>query len=417
MKVLWVSAGIFDDADEKQSGVWQKALVVKLAEVPGHEFGNVSYQSFSSAIVYNVYKNIKQWGIPRQGRIRNGMPPKKVCSQFLKIVDDFDPDIIQVWGSENPFKLLPFRTGKKAIRVLTMQGVLGSISSHILRGLSVQEILSAIGIREILTNISLLSIRRFFQKEAKVEQRMLNSADFILTQSEWTESQITPLINGIGCFRVRRVLRNPFLQCDKWTMFTHPNPIVYSASWGYSLKATHILIKAISIVKETVPDVELRIAGATGRRDWLMNGYLRLILRMIRRLGLESNVKWLGAIDATTIVKHLQEASVFVNTSFVESYSLVLAEAMSVGTPCVVSYAGAMPELADPGKEALFFSPGDYKQCAHQILKLLKNSQLAHNISTNAIQRSNKRENGLDYIKAHFDTYEAILRHKSRDQS
>jgi len=28
MKVLWVSAGIFDDADEKQSGVWQKALVV-----------------------------------------------------------------------------------------------------------------------------------------------------------------------------------------------------------------------------------------------------------------------------------------------------------------------------------------------------------------------------------------------------
>lgn len=409
MKVLWISVGIFDDADEKQSGVWQKALVVKLAEIPGHEFGNVSYQSFSSKLVYNVYKNIKQWGIPRQGRIRNGMPPQKVCSQFLKIVDDFDPDIIQVWGSENPFKLLPFRTGKKAIRILTVQGVLGSISSHILRGLSVQEILSTIGIREILTNRSLLSIKRYFQKEAKIEERILNSADFIITQSEWTESQITPLINSAGFLRVRPVLRDSFLQCDKWTMFSHSNPIIYSASWGHSLKATHVLIKAISIVKKTVPDVELRIAGATGRRDWLGDGYLRLILRMIKRLGLESNVRWLGAIDAPTIVKNLQEASVFVNTSFIESYSLVLAEAMSVGTPCVVSYAGAMPELAEPGKEALFFTPGDYKQCAYQILKLLQNSQLAHKISINAIQRSNNRENGLDFVRAHFETYEAVL--------
>jgi glycosyltransferase involved in cell wall biosynthesis len=338
------------------------------------------------------------------------MPPQKVCVLFEQAVKEFNPDIIHVWGSENPFKLLPFQAIKNIPVLLTIQGVLGSIGETILKGLSFREVASTVGLREILTNSSLLAIRRSFIKETLIEQQMLRAADFIETQSDWTDSQIMPINSSARFFRTQRVLRDSFLHCSKWLSFEHSKPVIYTASWGYSLKGLHILINALAIVRDVFPDVELRIAGAVGRHDWLGDGYLRLILRMIRKHRLEQNVVWLGAIDSNEIGINLQQASVFVSTSFVESYSLTLAEAMCIGTPSVISYAGAMPELALPEREALFFSPGDYKRCANQIIKLLKNVNLALELSSMSVKRSKERERDVDVVEMQTKTYKEILK-------
>ncbi len=83
---------------------------------------------------------------------------------------------------------------------------------------------------------------------------------------------------------------------------------------------------------------------------------------------------------------------------------------MSVGTPSVVSFAGAMPELAENNKEALFFTPGDYKQCAHLIIKLLSDHDLALRISQNAIKRSAQRELKTDVASNQIEIYKEIIR-------
>ncbi len=170
-----------------------------------------------------------------------------------------------------------------------------------------------------------------------------------------------------------------------------------------------ILIKALHIIKMKIPNVELRLAGSIGRTDIFGDGYLRFVIKLARKLKVYENITWLGAIDAAQIVTNLQEASVFVNPSFVESYSLTFTEAMCVGTPSVVSFAGAMPELAENNKEALFFTPCDYKQCAFFILKLLSNDQLATKLSENAIKRSNKRANEFKTEEQQILTYKNIL--------
>ena len=413
MRILWISASIFDAKEEKQSGVWQKAMAFRLAEDKGIILGNISYQSLTKDISRSVYNNIMQWGIPRLGRAIKGMPPQKVCVLFEQAVKEFNPDIIHVWGSENPFKLLPFLSIKNIPVLLTVQGVLGSISETILKGLSFREVVSTIGIREILTNSSLIAIRRSFIKETLIEEQILRAADFIETQSDWTDSQIMPINSNARFFRTQRVLRNSFLHSRKWLSFEHSKPIIYTASWGYSLKGLHILIDALAIVRDFFPDVELRIAGAVGRHDWLGDGYFRLILRKIREHRLEQNVVWLGAIDSNEIALNLQQASVFVSTSFVESYSLTLAEAMCIGTPSVISYAGAMPELALPEREALFFSPGDYKRCANQIIRLLKNGDLALELSSRSIKRSEERERDVDVVEMQTKTYKEIMKMRS----
>lgn len=409
LKVVWISASVFADNEEKQSGVWQKALALRLAQYAEVELSNISYQYKSKDVVLSEFGNIKQWGLPKVGKIKNGFPPKATCDVFRKIIAELNPDIIHIWGSENPFKLLPFEKDVPGVKVLSMQGVLHSIAENLMHGLSRTDLLSTLGIHELIKRDSLFDIKKSFEYNGMLEKQMIRSCNYIITQSEWTTSQIRPINLSAVHFRINRVLRLQFLNAENWLHFNHSTPVVYSAAVGYSLKGLHILIKALAVVKKEFPDVQLRLAGAVGRTDFLGNGYIRFIRRLIDKVGVKDNVVWLGAIPAATIVAELQNASVFVHPSFIESYSLVVAEAMAVGTPSVISRAGAMPELAMDQKEALFFTPGDYKQCAQSIIQLLSDNTYSRQISTAAIHRTAQRNTDIDTPKEQLEIYKKIL--------
>jgi len=411
MKVLWVSLRLFDDNDEKQTAVWLKALANKLSLFPDLQLGNISIGKDINQIQRCDFENINQWALPPFSINKQGLPDSSICEAYNTILKEFKPDIIQIWGSENPLKMLPFINSYPAAKVLTMQGVMASIADKSLIGISFNDLIRTFGIRELIKRENIYSTAKSFDKEAKLENEMIRKSDFIITQSNWTDSQIKHLNKGAKYFRVQRELRPEFIKVDKkWTEIQHNQPIIYSAAVGYTLKGLHILIKALAIVKSYYPTIELRLAGAIGRKDWLGDGYLRLILKYIKVNNLENNVIWLGAISSKEIITNLQEASVFVNPSFVESYSMVVAEAMAIGTPAVISYAGAMPELAEDKKEALFFTPGDFKQLASCIISLLGNTDLSKNISLAAQVRANLRLNHIDNVLEQYQIYEEIIK-------
>ena len=409
MKILWISATIFTEDHEKQSGVWQKSLAMKLSKLPDIELYNISYHKAESYVSEYQIAGIKQWGIKRQGKNKKGYPPKMVRNLFKELVLKINPDIVHVWGSENPFKFLPFDNSIPGIKVLSMQGVLGSIAENLFNGLTNRDLISTIGIREIIKRESLFSERISFFEEAQTEEKIIANCDHIITQSEWTESQIKNINPQAKTYRIHRVLRSEIINSIKWTSFEHNKPVLYSAAIGFTIKGLHVLIKALALVKTDYPNIELRLAGLTGRTDFLGEGYLRYILRLIKKYNLKNNVKWLGALNANQISENLQQASVFINPSFIESYSLVVAEAMTIGTPSVISFAGAMPELAENNKEALFFTPGDYKQCASMIIKLLNNNDLSNSISINAQKRAEFRNSIIDIATDQINVYREIL--------
>ena len=108
---------------------------------------------------------------------------------------------------------------------------------------------------------------------------------------------------------------------------------------------------------------------------------------MIKEYGLINNIIYLGSINSVQIVSELQNCNVCVIPSYIETYCLALAEALIIGVPCVVSYAGALPETAVPNEEALFYNSNDYIQGAALIKKIINNKELAINLGTNARSR------------------------------
>lgn len=171
----------------------------------------------------------------------------------------------------------------------------------------------------------------------------------------------------------------------------------------------HIIIKSISLLKEKYPNIKLKLAGNINVGQRLLDGYSVFLNSLVEKYNLKSNVIYLGALNENQIIEQLQNSNVCVIPSFIETYCLAFAESMIVGTPTIASFAGAMPELAENGLEALFYNSVDYYACAGLIDRVLQDKKLAEKLSENGRLRRMKENDRDACVKTQLEIYKEVL--------
>ena len=196
-------------------------------------------------------------------------------------------------------------------------------------------------------------------------------------------------------------LRKEFWNAERWLYNDGSQKCFYCSAAGPTpYKSLQTAVKALAVVVKKYPDTKLYVIGNFKDSNWIHQpGYLTFFKKMIKQLGVENNVEFTGSLTASDIVEVMHQCVGMVQTSYVESYSLAVAEAQAVGVPSIVSYAGAMPELAVDRESALFFSPGDFVSCAARMIELIENKGLAEQLSGNAFNLARKR-NGDNVVLA-----------------
>ena len=134
-------------------------------------------------------------------------------------------------------------------------------------------------------------------------------------------------------------------------------------------KGTHILIKAIAILRRIYGDnFTLLIAG----RIWPRT-YKEYIEDMVRSLKLEENVKMLGYIEDRLLPLLYNAADVTVAPSYSEGAPLVIPESLACGTPVIATNVGGNPEyLLMAGLADYIVEVKQYDFSSILSLKLLK---------------------------------------------
>jgi glycogen(starch) synthase len=92
--------------------------------------------------------------------------------------------------------------------------------------------------------------------------------------------------------------------------------------------------------------------------------------------GMADRVEFHGHAPPEEFRKHYREAAVFVIPSLFENCPYTLLEAMSCGTPVVVSKAYGMQEMIVDGESGLFFEPGNAMDLAEKTMLLLSDTSL-----------------------------------------
>jgi glycosyltransferase involved in cell wall biosynthesis len=92
-----------------------------------------------------------------------------------------------------------------------------------------------------------------------------------------------------------------------------------------------LLLNSIPQILTKYPDLILDIAGSGTPKE------IRNLRALVQTLGLERNIKFHGWIDKTKMNELFSSTRLLVLPSENENFALVVAEALSVGVPCVVS--------------------------------------------------------------------------------
>lgn len=129
------------------------------------------------------------------------------------------------------------------------------------------------------------------------------------------------------------------------------------------------LIDVFELVHKRHPDWHLNIAGDGQQRDE--------IEEKIQKKDLTKRVSLLGFQKEEEIQKQLEASSIYVMTSFQESFGLVLIEAESYGIPILAFDSAKGPtEIIEHEKNGFLIANRNKQEMADKICKLIENYEL-----------------------------------------
>jgi glycosyltransferase involved in cell wall biosynthesis len=160
------------------------------------------------------------------------------------------------------------------------------------------------------------------------------------------------------------------------------------------------LFEAIRLLKDRAdrPFV-LLVAG----RGPLLEHYERLVAG----LGIGDHVRFLGFRN--DLPDLMVAGDLFVLPSVAESFGLVLAEALYLGTPVVASRVGGIPEIVDDGIDGCLVPPGDARALSEIMEKFLRGSVRLPGMGQTAVAKVRARFDFQQMLRKYEAVYERVL--------
>jgi glycosyltransferase involved in cell wall biosynthesis len=142
-------------------------------------------------------------------------------------------------------------------------------------------------------------------------------------------------------------------------------------------KSADHLLRALQIVRQEIPEVQLQIIGDGTHRPELE--------ALSRELGIDNSVEFLGYLSQQETVRRLQQITVLANCSAKEGWGLTVIEANSCGVPVVASDVPGLRDSVVDGKTGLLFEYGNIEQLAQKLLLTLRDENLRCRLRNEAI--------------------------------
>ncbi|WP_289142402.1 1,4-alpha-glucan branching protein domain-containing protein [uncultured Brevibacillus sp.] len=142
-------------------------------------------------------------------------------------------------------------------------------------------------------------------------------------------------------------------------------PILFFVGRLVQEKGAHLLVEAVGRLVHAYPDLQLVIAGR--------GPMLEDLKQTVAQKGVAHHVRFLGFVDDEhrNQLFHLADVAVF--PSLYEPFGIVALEAMSFGTPLVVSDTGGLREIVRHGENGATVYAGDVESLVNQLHWMLGN--------------------------------------------
>lgn len=416
-RILWTVNLIPSEAAEKLNintvvlGGWVESMTRQLRE----------YKDIQLAIACKCGENQK-FSIEANGVHYYSIPYssktkleelEQICG---KIVDEFQPDLIQIEGTEFLHAKAMLDCGKESHIpvVVSMQGILNGQYQYQCGQLPVDDMMFSKSLTDIFAAWILhLRKRMWYKPRMKPEREIIEQAEYVLGRTTWDRAHTYAINPKAKYFTCNRVLRMPFYE-EKWDINNMERHSIYVGNGYFALKGLHFVIRALPQLIREYPDMKLYVAGykpyeAKDNRAFFKKGYASYLKKLIQELQVEEYIEFTGPLSAAEVAEKLAHVNVYVLSSAVENSPNTLGEAMMVGTPCVASYVGGVPDMATDGVEALHFRNDDPALLAWHVKRVFDNDELAMTLSENGKKKARITHDAQRNAEQLVEAYNKIL--------
>lgn len=406
MRILWfsVTPSLFNPkSNSHNGGGWIASLEQIIRKENSVELG-IAFEFPDKGFRYDR-EGVSYYPISTKKRsYLDHLNKKQITEEFLKkcnqIIEDFKPDIIQIFGSENNFGLLCKNT--KVPIVIHMQGCLPAYYNTLFPvGMNKYDFifLKGIGLRSRILG---LRSERIIKKNAKQEIETIQNCKYFLGRTQW-DKDLVDLFNTKACyFHCEEALRDSFLSKEKKWEYKHSEKkvivSVISRPW---YKGADLILKTACLLKNfTSLDFEWRVYGISD---------IHLYETKYKINAKDVNVKVLGTASKDELVEAIINASCYVHTSYIDNSPNSLCEAQILGAPVIATHVGGISSLVKDGESGLLFPTNEPHTLASLIKKVVTNKILSVRLGDSARISAENRHNPESIRKSLLSIYETII--------
>ena len=272
---------------------------------------------------------------------------KSVENQIRDIIDEFNPDILHIFGTEYIHSLAAinaFNNHEKT--VINIQGLVSICSEHYCLGIP-EKVRRGYTLADMFLKRAPKYSQRDFKRRGGYERLAIKKAGHIIGRTDWDRAcvqRINPCVKYHFC---NETLRDVFYELPKWNYEKCRKHTIFMGQASYPVKGFHFAIEAIYELKKSFSDLKVFIAGTdirniTWKKRLLMDSYTDYLLKKIKKYNLENTIEFTGDLSAEAMRKQYLRCNVFLLTSTIENSPNSICEAMLLGVPVVSSDVGGV---------------------------------------------------------------------------
>jgi len=318
--------------------------------------------------------------------------------QFKNVINDFKPDVIEVFGSELYVGLSAIAAKELNIPcVLHIQGLLNPIlCAFFPMGVSESSYIYSKGLRGIYANWQYLA---YWKRSVHREKAILNAVSHVIGRTHWDKHTIEILNSNAKYHYGGEILRSCFYEGGERILPS--KPVIITTSSNATYKGFDLVLKIANILKnEICLDFEWKVFGN-------LEPYFFEKIAGIRHT--DVNVSLCGVASAERLREAMLNATVYLQPSYVENSPNSVAEAQILGLPVVATNVGGTSSMGEDGETVFLFSVTDPYMGAYNIMRFVNELDVNMSMGNAGREAALIRHNKSTIVSQLIETYKKVI--------
>lgn len=301
-------------------------------------------------------------------------------NKFKETINDFNPDVIEVFGSELYIGLAVIAAKELSKPCcIHIQGILSLyIYSFLPPSMSKLKYYMSEGLFQSYSKFQYLT---YWRRSIHREKKIFQAASNVIGRTEWDREAMEILAPQAKYHYGGEILRPCFYEKSLRTIPT--SPVIVTTSSNASYKGFDLVLKIADILKNVMHiDFEWKVFG----------NITPLFFENLTNLSHSNlNINLCGVATAEHLRETLLHSTVYVQPSYIENSPNSVAEAQILGVPVVATNVGGTSSMVTHCKDGFLFPATDPYMAAFYIRKLLNQEDLNKNMGMYAKDIALKR--------------------------